>query len=97
MTGRNMTMENAFYDDLFSHFMAVAWREAPALARDEGACREIFHDRVLFPPRVKSGEEAIDRLKGAGREFRSKQAYKNFLYTVFKNAIIDHLRDGQRR
>jgi RNA polymerase sigma factor (sigma-70 family) len=40
--------------------------------------------------------EAEGRLKGKGREFRSPAAYKNFLYTIFKNALIDHLRERQR-
>ncbi len=89
-------MESNFYNELFSHFMAAAWREAPEVAADDGACRAIFHDRILFPARVGSVEEAESRLKGVGREFRTPQAYKNFLYTIFKNAIIDHLRERQR-
>ena len=47
-------MESAFYTELFNHFMAVAWREAPGVAADGRLCREIFHDRVLFPARMGS-------------------------------------------
>jgi len=89
-------MESVFYQELFSHFMAAAWKEAPTVARDEEVCREIFHDRILFPPRVSSMAQAEARMKGIGREFRSPDAYRNFLYTVFKNAIIDHLRERRR-
>jgi RNA polymerase sigma factor (sigma-70 family) len=89
-------MESTFYQELFAHFMAAAWKEAPTVARDQFLCREIFHDRILFPPRVASMTEAEARLKGIGREFRDPAAYRNFLYTVFKNAIIDHLRERQR-
>jgi RNA polymerase sigma factor (sigma-70 family) len=89
-------MESAFYQELFSHFMAAAWKEAPTVAREEEVCREIFHDRILFPPRVNSMAQAEARMKGLGREFRSADAYRNFLYTIFKNAIIDHLRERRR-
>jgi RNA polymerase sigma factor (sigma-70 family) len=89
-------MEPGIYQELFSYFMAAAWKEAPSVARDEQACREIFHDRILFPPRVASMVEAEARIKGLGREFKTPVAYRNFLYTIFKNAIIDHLRERRR-
>ncbi|HUT55117.1 MAG TPA: sigma-70 family RNA polymerase sigma factor [bacterium] len=90
-------MESAFYTELFNHFMAVAWREAPGVAGDDLLCREIFHDRVLFPGRMGSMDEVEAKVKGRGRRFATVKAYKNYLHTMFKNAIIDHLRESTRR
>ncbi len=89
-------MESAFYTELFNHFMAVAWREAPGVAADGLLCREIFHDRVLFPGRMGSMKEVEAKIKGQGRRFATVKAYKNYLHTMFKNAIIDHLREKSR-
>ncbi len=90
-------MDEHHYNNLFKFFCVVANRTNPSLASDEDLCREIFHERVLFPDRVKSVENAVERIKGKGHLFKTAKNYKNWLYTVFRNAINEHLRSEHRR
>jgi len=85
-------MDEAFYEDLFNHFRSVAYKVAAEVGSDEDLCRIIFHERVLFPKKVGDVGEAVARIKGQGLTFPSSKAYSNWLYTVFKNAVLEHLR-----
>ncbi len=89
-------MDNEFYLNCFQKFRKVAERVNSDLARDENLCRSIFHERVLFPSGVKSPDEAEARLRFDSKRFATPKAYANWLYTVFKNAILDHLRSESR-
>ena len=86
------SMDEGFYQDLFKHFCSVAYRVAPDIAIDKDLCRDIFHQRVLFPKKIGDMGEAVDRIRGKGLAFASPKAYSNWLYTVFKHAILEYLR-----
>lgn len=89
-------MDEAFYEDLFNHFRSVAYRVAPKVASDKNLCREIFHEKVLFPKKVSDIGQAVARIRGHGLTFPSPKAYSNWLYTIFKNAVLENLRVENR-
>lgn len=88
----HLVMDEGFYEDLFKHFRSVAFKVAPIVASDKDLCREIFHEKVLFPRKVCDIGQAVARIRGQGLTFCSPKAYSNWLYTVFKNAVLEHLR-----
>lgn len=90
-------MDDQFYNGLFKYFCLVARRTNPTLASDENLCREIFHERVLFPKRIKSIEQAEAIMRGKGRIFPTPKSYSNWQYTIFKNAINEHLRSEYKK
>lgn len=89
-------MESQFYETLLKHFIQVAWKVAPEIARNEDRCREILHDRVFNSLKIGSWDEVESKIRGLSREFSSPKAYSNYLFTIFKNAMIDELRSQAR-
>lgn len=90
-------MEEEFYSKCFELFRKVAWRINSDLARDESRCREVFHDWVLYPSGIHSPEEANRKLKFVSWKFKRSADYTNWLYTIFKHAILSYLRSETRR
>ncbi len=85
-------MESLFYESLLKHFIQVAWKVAPDIARDENRCREVLHDRVFNSLNISGWEDAESKIRGLSKEFATPKAYANYLFTIFKNALIDELR-----
>jgi RNA polymerase sigma factor (sigma-70 family) len=90
-------MEEEFYLKSFELFCKVAGRINKDLVQDKNLCRSIFHERVLFPPSVKLVDESAARLQFDSGSFETSKAYTNWLYTIFKNAILDHFRWESKR
>ncbi|HPQ72015.1 MAG TPA: sigma-70 family RNA polymerase sigma factor [bacterium] len=85
-------MESSFYESLLKHFIQVAWKVSPEVAKDEDRCREILHDRVFNTLKIQNWSEVEEKILGISKEFATPNAYANYLFTVFKNAILDELR-----
>lgn len=86
-------LPEGFYEHIQSMFLAVARREFPFLAQDEGLCIDILFRHVYRIQGCGDFEDVERKLRGGGRYFPTAQAYSSFLYVVFKNALREHLRE----